>query len=240
MTPTVPDAPLPVEGAVLDPAYYPNLDELVTEDDTPANTILAEKQQRLLTEPLYSSWTGPGEGRPYLALANVGWFYALRKPPLVPDVLFSLDTAPAGDLRTKEGHSYYQWLMGGKPPDVVIEIVSDRRGGEESYKLRMYARLGVLFYVIYDPRDVLGGGVLRALALQRGKYEAINPAWFPEVGLELTLWEGTFEAQADTWLRWCDQAGRVIPTGAERADVATDKVKRLEARLRELGIDPEA
>jgi hypothetical protein len=171
--------------------------------------------------------------------------------------------------------------MGGKPPDVVIEIVSDRRGGEEDDKLRMYARLGVLFYIIYDPRQVLGGDVLRALALQRGKYEVIDPGWFPEVGLGVTLWRGTFEAQVETWLRWCDQRGRVIPTGAERADeerrradeerrradqerqradeernraneerqradeerrradTATERMKLLEARLRELGGDPD-
>ena len=54
--------------------------------------------------------------------------------------------------------------------------------------------------------------------LQRSKYEPIEPYWFPEVGLGLTLWEGVFEGVQATWLRWCDQEGRVIPTGAERAD----------------------
>jgi hypothetical protein len=32
---------------------------LVTEDDEPIGSILSEKQMRLLTEPLYSSWTPP-------------------------------------------------------------------------------------------------------------------------------------------------------------------------------------
>ena len=31
------------------------INELVTEDDTPVDNLLSEKQQRLLTEPLYSS-----------------------------------------------------------------------------------------------------------------------------------------------------------------------------------------
>src|SRR5207244_12679580 len=69
----------------LGPTVVPNLDELVTEDGAPVENIYAEKQYRLLTEPLYSSWTGPGEGRPFLALTNVGWFYASKQPPLVPD-----------------------------------------------------------------------------------------------------------------------------------------------------------
>src|SRR5713101_1725541 len=74
MTPQVappPDAPLdPASIAVTDPDLVPNLDELITEDDVPVDSIFAEKQQRLLTEPLYSSWPGPGVGRCFLALAN--------------------------------------------------------------------------------------------------------------------------------------------------------------------------
>ncbi len=229
----------------LDPAVVPNLDEIVTEDGAPVDNIFAEKQYRLLTEPLYSSWAGPEEGRPFLALANVGWFHTYRQPPLVPDALLSLDAVPASDLRTKEGRSYFQWLI-GKAPDVAIEIVSDRSGGEEDHKMRAYARLGLLFYVIFDPDNLLEKGVLRAFVLQRGKYEPVDPKWFPEVGLGLMLWPGVFEGQQQTWLRWCDREGRPIPTGAEcaederrRADEATEKFQRLAAQLRALGVEPE-
>ena len=38
------------------------------------------------------------------------------------------------------------------------------------------------------------------------------------MGLGLTLWHGQFENWETVWLRWCDQQGRVIPTGAERAE----------------------
>jgi hypothetical protein len=229
------EAPLPE----LDPELFPNLDELVTEDGAAVDNIYVEKQYRLLTEPLYSSWAGPGEGRPFLALSDVGWFHTWRQPPLVPDALLSLDAVPGGDLRTKEGRSYFQWLI-GKPPDVVIEIVSDRRGGEEDYKMKAYARLRVLCYVIYDPDNVLRGGVLRAYILQRGKYEPVEPRWFPEVGLGLILWEGTFEGSHQTWLRWCDKEGQAIPTGAERAEKQAERAEKLAAQLRALGIEPSA
>jgi Uma2 family endonuclease len=251
MTPTAAKQTVPTppaDGALLpelDPALIPNLDDLVTEDGAPVDNIYTEKQCRLLTEPLYSSWTGPGEGRSFLALANVGWFHTSGQPPLVPDTLLSLDVAPAGALHTKEGRSYFQWLI-GKAPDVVVEIVSDRRGGEEDFKMQTYARLRALFYVIYDPGNLLQGGVLRAYGLQRSRYEPVEPRWFPEVGLGLTLWEGTFEGQHETWLRWCDQEGHVIPTGAERAeeerrraDAAAERFERLAAQLRALGIEPE-
>jgi hypothetical protein len=33
----------------------PDVDSLITEDDEPVDNLSSEKQQRLLTEPLYSS-----------------------------------------------------------------------------------------------------------------------------------------------------------------------------------------
>jgi Uma2 family endonuclease len=238
----------------------PDLDQLITDDGAPVERIFIEKLHRLLTEPLYSSWSGPGEGCHFLALANVGWFYASGQPPLVPDCLLSLNVRPGGDLRTKEGRSYFQWLI-GKPPEVVIEFVSDRRGGEEDFKMKVYAEQGVLYYVIYDPDNLLGGGVLRAYGLRDGEYQPIDPRWLPKVKLGLVQWEGTFEGEQQTWLRWCDREGKVILTGAERAeeerrradderrradderrraDEVTEKLNRLAAQLQALGIKPEA
>ena len=89
MTPTATTQAVPTSPAdgtplpELDPAVIPNLDDLVTEDDKAVDNIYTEKLYRLLTEPLYSSWAGPGEGRSFLALANVGWFHTYGQPPLV-------------------------------------------------------------------------------------------------------------------------------------------------------------
>jgi hypothetical protein len=69
----------------------PDIQSLITEDDTPVDNLPSEKQQRLLTEPLYSSWTGAGAERPFLAAANVGIFSVARNPAIVPDMFLSLD-----------------------------------------------------------------------------------------------------------------------------------------------------
>ena len=90
-----------MEPTAVDEEFFvepPNIDHLITEDDTPVDNIFSEKQQRLLTEPLFSSWEGPGEGRSFLALANVGLFHDVHEPPLVPDVMLSLDVRSPGDL----------------------------------------------------------------------------------------------------------------------------------------------
>ena len=91
----------------------PNVQSLITEDETPVN-LPSEKQQRLLTEPLYSSWSGPGAGRPFLAAANVGVFVQARNPAMVPDVFVSLDVEVVADWRREApaGHQRAQGLQG--------------------------------------------------------------------------------------------------------------------------------
>ncbi|MCX7940032.1 MAG: hypothetical protein N2545_11450, partial [Thermoflexales bacterium] len=64
---------------------------IVTEDDTPVDNIFSAKQARLLVESLYTSWQHPEFGRRFIADTNVGVFYALRQPPVVPDMFLSLD-----------------------------------------------------------------------------------------------------------------------------------------------------
>jgi Uma2 family endonuclease len=229
------------------PEWVPDLEALVTEDHRPLDRMFVEKQYRLLTRPLYACWTVASQGRTFLVLVNVGWFYQHKTPAVVPDCLLSLDVTCPEDLHTKSGHSYYQWEM-GKSPDVIIEIVSDRLGGEDSWKRTLYARLGVRYYAILDPDAYLTDQPLRVMRLSGMDYEPIAPGMLPGVGLGLTLWQGSFEGHHDTWLRWCDAAGQVIPTGEEsaaqertradeqsaRADKESARADKAESRIREL------
>jgi hypothetical protein len=118
-------------------------------------------------------------------------------------------------------------------PEVVVEIVSNLEGGEADTKFREYARIGVSYYVIYDPQQLMGGAVLRVFALRGRTYEALQDHWIPEVGLGLTIWRGTYEGKETEWLRWCDKKGEAILTGPERAE-------KLAAQLQALGIEPSA
>ncbi len=227
------------------------------------DNVYSEKQQRLLTEPLYSSWDA---GQKFMAMANVGLFYAVGRPPLVPDVLLSLDVEITGDYLAKEHRSYFVWEF-GKAPEAVVEIVSNTEGGETTVKMVKYARIGIVYYAIYDPARAVQSDPLRVFVLQEGRYVPCSPGWLPAVGLGLTLWRGTFENCDGEWLRWSDRQGRVIPTGAEnadqersraeqertraeqertraeqeraRADQERDRAERLAAQLRELGIAPD-
>lgn len=147
---TIPPAlPLPDEPAWdwRSAVVEPDISQIVIEDDEPADNIYSEKIMRLLTEPLYSSWAGPrsadGQPRRWFASANVGVFATPELPPLVPDVLLSLDVAVHPDApHDKKHNTYFVWVM-GKPPDVVIEVVSNRKGHELSKRKAGYLRLRV-------------------------------------------------------------------------------------------------
>jgi Uma2 family endonuclease len=242
------------------PELMPRVDELTTEDDTPVDNIFSAKQQRLLVEPLYTAWQGGAERQPFIADANVGLFALDQNPPLVPDSFVSLDVTLPADVWQKKHRSYFFWLY-GKPPEIVVEVVSNTEGGEDSSKLQTYARMRIAYYVVFDPINQLAGGLLRVFALERTRYQPTDTRWFPEIGLGITLWEGEYEGHRATWLRWCDEHGAVIPTGAElvqltqrqveqersRADTAATlaeqaraRAERLAAKLREMGIDPDA
>ena len=199
------------------PALDSDIESLVTEDDTPVDNLPSEKQQRLLTEPLYSSWAGPGAGRRFLAAANVGVFPERRNPAIVPDVLLSLDVQVHENWWDKEHRSYFVWEF-GKAPDLVVEIVSNRKGEEIGKKRMRYARMGVGYYVVSDPLRQVMGDELHVFRLSAGTYERQEWPWFPELGLGMTLWEGEFEGVWSRWLRWTDAHGELIPTGKQRAE----------------------
>ncbi len=216
----------------------PNISHLVTEDDAPVDNLASEKQMRLLTESLYTGWSGPVDQRPFLAAANVGLFASVHEPPIVPDVFLSLDVAVPDNWWEKGKRAYFFWEF-GKAPDLVIEIVSNREGGEADRKMAAYARMGIPYYVIYDPQQQVQEEMVRAYALTpRREYEEILPDHFVGLDLGLTLWSGVYENKEDTWLRWQDTTGQLIPTGAELAAQERERADRLAAKLRQLGVDP--
>ena len=230
----------------LEELEIPNIDHLVTEDDTPVDNLPSEKNQRLLVEPLYSSWKETNPERKFLAAANIAVYYQISEPQVVPDMLLSLDVEPASDWWEKKNRSYFVWEF-GKPPDVVIEIVSNTKGQEGGEKLVKYAWMRAEYYAIFDPKQQISDDVLRVYELQGGRYVQRQDWKLAGVQLGLTLWDGEFEGRQDTWLRWTDVEGKLIPTGKEQADLermqkeaALEKAERLAAKLKELGIDPDS
>jgi hypothetical protein len=200
----------------------PDVSHLVTEDDTPVDNIYSEKQQRLLTEPLFANRCF-GE-RPFVASANVGIYHAINRPAVVPDALVSLDVTYPPDIWEKMHRVYMTWVL-GKPPEAVIEIVSNTVGNEAGKKFDVYARMGVPFYVIYDPARHLSLKPLRVYELRGGEYYEKENTFIDALGLGLGLWQGSYENMDLEWLRWQDASGQWVPTGKELAEAAREQAE---------------
>ncbi len=210
---------------------------LVTEDDTPVDNRFSERQQHLLPAILHTSWP---QGKPFEALSNVGLFYSLHdEPPVVPDFMLSLGVEPRPVSAKKADRSYMVWVY-GKPPDLVIEIVSNREGGELDRKLEIYAKVRVTYYVVYDPFLMLGDRELRAYRLVEGRYvEMLSAAWLPEIGLGVAVWEGPMWEVHDRWLRFIDADGKLLPMPDESVEQAKAEAERAKAEAEQAKADAE-
>ena len=197
-------------------------EQFVTEDDTPVDNLFSELQQRMLIEPLrMQEWTT----RDFMACSNVAIYYKSKQPPVVPDMFLSFDVRKPDSWFKKKDKCYYMWLM-KKPPELVLEIVSNKIGGENTTKFDIYAQMGVKYYIIHDPYRELYAEDLNVFELVNGKYEPYAPVthhYMPDVTLGIKIWNGIFEDSEAPFARWCNKAGEYLLTGKERSDMEAER-----------------
>ncbi|MBF0451026.1 MAG: Uma2 family endonuclease [Candidatus Magnetomorum sp.] len=200
--------------------------QFITEDDEPVDNIFSERQQRLLPDAIHASWE---REKPFLSLANVGIYEKNPTTAIVPDVFLSLDVTFAEDIWKKKNRCYFISVF-GKPPELVIEIVSNKKGREKRKKRQRYQNMGVKYYVIYDPGLHIYKTTLHAFKLIDHSYVSFSPKdlrskklWFDEIDIGLTIQKGIYEQMNADWLRWYDSKGNILKTGEEKAKVATKR-----------------
>ncbi len=214
----------------------PDISHIITEDDEPVDNIFSEKHQRLLAGALNCSWK---PGRPFVAFANVGLFYGLYLPPIVPDMFLSMDVQLAKNIWEKKNRFYFTWEF-GKPPEIVVEVVSNKKGGEDSAKMGKYEHARVSYYIIFDPQCLVQKEKLRVSELTTRGYIPKVGWRFAELELGIKIWDGVYEGMQAQWLRWCDSDGNLIPTGKElaetakvKADAATENAEAAEQKAKD-------
>ena len=237
------------------PRYLPTADELPCSDDTPVDNELQEIIPSLLKSILQILWA---ERMDWFFGIDMGIYTHPEQPPIVPDGFLSLNVERFYDEELRP--SYLLWEE-EVPPILALEVVSTTPGGEYTSKLDRYALMGVLYYVIYNPKR-RRKAKLEIHKLVNGKYElqAANPLWMPEIGLGIGSERANYGALMREWLYWYDDNNDRYPTPAEqieqmsqraslesdrakaestRADRESQRAERLAAQLRALGIEPE-
>lgn len=162
--------------------------------------------------------------------------------------------------RRKEGksrRSYAVWEENEVVPIVALEMVSHKPGGEYDEKMSIYAGLGVLYYIIYNPefwrRDRHQPFEVYKLIDGQYRQQIGEPYWMPEVGLGIGRSQQVIGGIEQEILVWYDESGNVYPlpdagmqqmreqlrVERQRAEVQQQRAERLAEYLRSQGIDPD-
>jgi Uma2 family endonuclease len=181
--------------------------------------------------------------------------YYPDEPMFAPDLIAVLDVS---------NHPRPYWMVSheGRGLDFALEIhVSGDKVKDYRTNVVRFARLGISEYFLFDPP--LGRLLGYRLPSAGGSYEAIVPQggfWRSRV-LELDLWLDagrlqfsgpgggalldpsewidTLRAMVDNAVARAGEQAQRAEAETQRADAAAERTARLEAKLRELGVDPE-
>jgi Uma2 family endonuclease len=206
-------------------------EQFITENDDPVDNIFSEIQQRFLINALQANeWTK----RDFWASSNVAIYHKVGQPCVVPDMFLSFDVKKPDDWFEKKDKCYFSWIV-GKSPELVVEIISNKIGNENETKMKIYAEMGVLYYILVDPYLHLYKEQLNVFCLIEGKYEEVKEPHFymEEVNLGITLWKGFFEKTKADWVRWCNKEGDLLLTGVERSFEEQKRADEQEKRAKE-------
>ena len=201
--------------------FLPSTEDLPCSDDTPVDN----EDQNLLPNVLLMLLT-------HLWSDRMDWYFGVDmaiyhttgisyKVPVVPDGFLSL-----GVERKKNGKSrksYAVWEEQEIVPIMVLEMVSHKYGNEYDTKIETYTKLGVLYYVIYNPefwqRDRHQPFEVYKLESGTYKLQIGEPYWMPEVGLGIGRCQKVFGGISQEMLTWYDENGDPRLSAAEQAQL---------------------
>jgi Uma2 family endonuclease len=191
--------------------------ELPCSDDTPVDNEDQNFLPNFLLFLLQSIWE-----------KRLDWFFGADmaiyhttgvnpRVPVVPDGFLSLGV----ERRKKSGSrsSYVVWEENGIVPTFVLEVVSQTYGGEYDKKMEIYAKLNVLYYVVYNPnfwkRDQ--HQPLEVYKLVNGFYQLQigEPFWMQEVGLGIGRGMNSDAGLESEVLYWYNQQSSRYQTAEE-------------------------
>jgi Uma2 family endonuclease len=232
----------------------PSSDEIAFPPGEPMESTRHLQQMNLLVQSLEHAWQ---DRRDFFCAGDL-WVYfsetqTKKQDFRGPDFLLVMDTT------RRERKAWIVWEEDGKTPDVVVEVLSDTtEKNDRGPKMRIYERLGVAEYFLFDPfSGAFEGYELDAV---RGAYrpkapDASGRLRCARAGLFLGKVMGTFGVIEADWLRWIADDGRVLPMPEEtarleaaradaeaaradaeaaRADAEAARAAALEAELRRL------
>ncbi|ELR96553.1 Uma2 family endonuclease [Gloeocapsa sp. PCC 73106] len=213
----------------------PSAEDLPDSDDIPVDNELQDLIPSLLKASLALIWS---ERLDWFFGIDMGIYYDPEKPPIVADAFVSLKVPRIIDQDLR--YSYVLWEE-QQVPLLTIEVVSQQRRGEYSVKKALYAQIGVLYYVVYNPQRRRKSS-LEVYQLIGGEYQRLTgqPIRLAAIEIGIGVEIGTYQGITREWLYWYDAQGSRYLTPEERIQQEQQKAARLAAKLKSLGIDPDS
>ncbi len=258
-----------VQFTDLSEALLPDHTQLPESDGTFVKNFQEHPQSMLLTsaiQPLLDQRHPDGH---YAIGQDCGIYWRLAEPlekgAEAPDWFYVPGVPPL--LNGKIRRSYVMWKE-HIPPLIAMEFASgngseerDRtplrrtdssnNGGEVTRPGKFWVYETVIqipYYAIYE----ISSARLEVYHLENTAYRKLEPNAhgryeINSLGVELGVWEGQYVLpEEQSWLRWWDRHGQILPSSEERAERETLRAEqeslradRLAQKLRELGIDPD-
>ncbi len=235
----------------LDKTRLPSTEELPCSDETPVDNEGQNLLPNLLLFLLKHLWAD-----------RMDWFFGVDmaiyhttgvspRVPVVPDAFLSLGVDRQNhDRGGKFRKSYATWEENDVVPILTLEMVSHKYNDEYEDKLALYAKLGVLYYVVYNPEywQRHSHQPFEVYKLEKGTYhlQIGEPYWMPEVGLGLGRVRQMLGGVEHETLRWFDAQGQLhtspdeeLEVVRERAESERQRADRLAEYVRSLGLDPD-
>lgn len=172
------------------------------------------------------------------------WFYVPNVPPQFEGqirrsyVLWREYIAPLIALEFASGN-------GDEERDRTSLSVAGKEGTKPG-KFWVYEQIiRIAYYGIYE----INKGKLEFYSLRGGVYQQLTPNErghysIPPLGVELGLWQGSYQNQTQLWLRWWDEQGNLLLIGDERAKLeglrAEQERQRAESAEQALQIEAQA
>ena len=222
---------MPAVAEVLPKLYLPSSSELPSSDDTPVDNEDQNFIPNFLLFLLENIWA---ERQDWYFGVDMGVYYNRKKPipAIVPDAFLSLGVQrrkPTGRL------SYTFWEEEDTIPSFVLEMVSQKYGGEYEGKAATYAKIGVLYYLVYNPNHWQRHNKepFEIYKLINGSYkkQLSEPYFMPEIGLGIGREQKVIRGIEREVLCWYDSLGNSYKNAEEQL---VDTKKQLFALEKEI------
>jgi Uma2 family endonuclease len=215
----------------------PTSEELPCSDDTPVDNEGQNTIPNGLLAILKEIWA---EDQTWFFGVDMGIYdrdaQRKRSPKVIPDGFLSLGV----QRHKREGLGRLSYVLQEENeivPILVLEYVSKTYGGEYDKKFQVYAELGVLYYVIYNPeyskRDQ--HKPFEVYKLIEGSYvlQPREPVWMPEIRLGIGRVQGELDGIVQEWLAWHNVAGEPYPLPQEMIRRLKQQLMRQQQQARQ-------